>query len=503
MRRDGSVGVDRPYLTASAAVVVVMTLQTINQQWSGDFWEHAAVIRELAQRPWAPRHPLFGIDAPHPFLSPYSLAGGLIARAVALSPVTVLGGFGLLNLAALLVSFHLFVGHLLGPRSAFYGLLLTLVWWGFDPWRYSGFLHLNALGFTLAYPSIFAMWLTLLALYAAMRFFETRAARWAALVSLIGPLVLLVHPITSLVLAAGLVALSVGQFGRARLAVAGLGVAVSVASLAGVLLWPYYPWLALIQSGSAVYAEPNLAMYDDVLRRTWPILVALPLVVRRWARDPSDALAALVAMLGGLYALGAVLQNGPLGRVLPALAMSLHLVIADAVAHLEMRATTVTARRRFAAAVVIALLVGTANMAPGLVRAVPRALLPPALAADPRLERAIDLYGRIGSFIGPDDIVMADLNVSRHLPAFAGKVVAFIDPEAFVPDEHDRRQATNRYFSDISTEERRALAKRFGATFVVVDRRTTLITESLRLSLATLGEVVHDDGRLVVVKLAS
>jgi hypothetical protein len=43
------------------------------------------------------------------------------------------------------------LGRLLGnPHAAFYALVFTLVLWGLSPWRWSGFLNLNSLGFGLA-----------------------------------------------------------------------------------------------------------------------------------------------------------------------------------------------------------------------------------------------------------------------------------------------------------------------------------------------------------------
>jgi hypothetical protein len=58
---------------------VLMVLQTINGQWGGDSWEHAAVVRELASHPLHPVHPILLLDAPHSFYSPYALGIALIS----------------------------------------------------------------------------------------------------------------------------------------------------------------------------------------------------------------------------------------------------------------------------------------------------------------------------------------------------------------------------------------------------------------------------------------
>src|SRR5262249_16199011 len=151
-----------------------------------------------------------------------------------------------------------------------------------------------------------------------------------------------------------------------------------------------------------------------------------------------DGLGLFTLALSLLYAIGGVISNGPLGRVLPALVLGLHLSLADGVAGFEAGFRTAHARARLPylyPAIAIVVVFGLANVAPAPLRTIPRPLLPRSLRADPRLEREIDVYRPMASAIGDDDVVMADLNISRHVPAVAGKVVGFVDPEAFVPDE--------------------------------------------------------------------
>lgn len=503
------------YACLAAIVLAVMTLHTLNQQWAGDFWEHAAVVRELAARPWAPRHPLFAIDAPHPFFSPYSLTVALIARAGGIESPIALGAAGLVNLLLFLIAFRAFATSIIGAAGAFYGLLFTLVLWGLDPFRYSGFLHLNALGFVMAYPSVFAMALTMVALFALIRFTRDSQWRWGVLVAAVAPVVLVTHPITAVVLAAGLVAFSIRPAIREPARFAMLAGIVAATSLAGALLWPYYPWLTLIASGSETYAAPNLGIYEGVLQRTWPALAGLPFVVRRLLRDKFDGLALFTISLLLLYVVGWVIQNGPLGRVLAGAVLGLHLALADAVARLEAfdsdeprvaqaKAASSRARRRaLHAGIAIVTVAGVLNAMPALVRAVPRGLLPARFAQDPRLDRMIDVYRPLAGRVAQDAVVMADVNVSRHVPAFAGKVVGFIDPEAFVPDQTERREAVYRFFTDISSAERRAILDAYRAVFIVFDTKQSPLTPTARAALADLGEVSYEDGRLLLLRVAS
>jgi hypothetical protein len=145
------------YLLLSSVLVALMTSQTLNQQWSTDFWEHGAVVRELATHLLHPRHPLLPVDATHPYFSPYTVAVGALAKLLGMGPVGALSVAAVLNLVLFLVGFRLFVARLAAnPLAPFSALLFTLVLWGVSPWRWSGFLNLNSLGFGLPYPSMFA-----------------------------------------------------------------------------------------------------------------------------------------------------------------------------------------------------------------------------------------------------------------------------------------------------------------------------------------------------------
>jgi hypothetical protein len=112
------------------------------------------------------------------------------------------------------------------------------------------------------------------------------------------------------------------------------------------------------------------------------------------------------------------------------------------------------------------------------------------------------MYREAARHVGDDAVVLGDLNVSRFFPALAGKVVAFIDPEAFVPDHDDRRRAVTRFFCRISPDERRALAATYNVAFVAVDRRFKDLDPMVRSDIERIGSLVHDDGRLLLFRLA-
>src|SRR3989442_8811613 len=120
-------------------------------------------------------------------------------------------------------------------------------------------------------------------------------------------IVLLTHPITGIMLAAGLVAFSARPALERPGRFVALGAAALLASGVAAWLWPYYPWFRLIATGSETYAAPNLAMYDSPLSRTWPALLGAPFLARRLAADKLDGLGLFAVTLALLYPIGGVI----------------------------------------------------------------------------------------------------------------------------------------------------------------------------------------------------
>lgn len=154
------------YLWLCAGPTLVMLGATINMMWTDpDFWVWSGAIRELATHPFLPSHPLVAIDAADPYLGPYTLVLGLVAGVTTVEPVTVLAVAGILNLGLVFTG----VWRLASAMSSAQWCphltpVFTLVAWGWQPWRWSGYPNLNSLGFGLPYGSTFAYGVGLTAL---------------------------------------------------------------------------------------------------------------------------------------------------------------------------------------------------------------------------------------------------------------------------------------------------------------------------------------------------
>jgi hypothetical protein len=473
-------------------LVVFVAVRMPGAAQGGDFWQHSAAVRELATHPWHPLHPQLPLDAPTPFNSPYTLLAAALARGADLDAVTALSLMGVVNLALLLVGLHMFVRVVAPGRTdatAFYALLLTLFWWGADPWLYSGFFHVAVLGYVLPYPSTFAAALTLVALgldgAAGTR---TRPARAAATVGL-AALVLLAHPLTFLFLAAwlGAEAVTAGRDLARRIASTAVLLALAVGLAA---LWPYFPLLSLLTSESRVFDSGNEEMYEAVVQRTWPTLALVPIALSGLASRGRRTVALVLAGLTALYAFGGVAGRQSYGRVISYVVLLLHVEIAGTLAWLEGRMAAWPRWQRASAIAGFATVVAVLAWAP----------MRHLLLDEPVRDRS---YAFLQGLTGQYDVVLADADTSRIVPSFGGKVVGASHAFAWVPDQDARLADLARFFEAATTAGARLeiLARR-DVDHVLLGKSDTLPWQDIRSQLAPWGGVTHDDDAFVLVSRA-
>lgn len=447
-------------LVATALILLAAVAhRTWHHGFVSDFWEHAASVRALAERPLAPHHPMLDLAAPHEFLSPYALLLGLVVRLSGASAVTVLELAALANLVLFLAALSFFVRRLApgNPWAPVAALLCILFLWGEKAWFWSGFFHLAVLPLVAPYPSTVAAALVFLVLGFQLGAGNAppSAGRLAA-VALVFALVLLIHAITAVVLACGLMACWLhGTRVRPATVVrdaAGLGTALAAGAILA-LSWPYYPLGDLLfgTQGAAFHAA-NAGFARHVFARTWPAWLGIPALVVRVARDRRDPLVWWELGLVGAFGVGTWSGHDAAGRVVSFAVMvpqiALGVLIGEWLARWStpVRAWALTA----SCAVLLALAV------------VPRAW---------QAERPGYPTAFLAGHVGPDDVVLADPWTGFQVPAVAGKVIASRPPVVWIPDDPVRRRDLARFLAaDTSAEERRAILRRYGVRFLLVDK---------------------------------
>lgn len=473
-----------------------MVVQTWGQRWSGDYWAHRAAVLELSQDPWSPDHPFTGSELADPGLSPYTLVLGLAARVSPLGVADVLSGAALINVALFLIGLRRFVGRFSKAAMApFWTLIATLFLWGLAPWRWSGYLNANSIGFGLPYPSMFATALLLFALAALINFCDGGDRRQLAALVVLAPLAILSHPFTGAAMGVAGLAVVVSRLGAMPPRRVGELAGGSAVVAAAVLAWPLYPALDLL-GASGAYDGVHTPLYRLVGPRTVLALVAIPVLAVRWRANLRDPLALMAGGAAVIFVLGKLTERYSLGRILPLAMLALHVALGVWLAE---RAPALwrqgTSAQRLVSAVAggVVLIAGVIGCRAGLARAVPRALLPSSVADDPRLDADDAGLSFLGRETSPDDVALvATLEAARVSPALGAKVVApgYVAP--FIEDVDRRRADVARFFGSQSARERRLVIERYGASFVLFDMR-------FGTADGALGTVVHRDDRYVLV----
>jgi len=480
------------YVVLCLVVFSMSLFQTTNGQWYGDFWEHGAVVRELATHPIAPRHPQLLTDAPHEFFSPYALVIACVSRITGLGPVGALSFAGLFNLVFLLISLRLFVSRAFHREAtSFYGLLFILVLWGSSPWKYSGFLHLDVLGAVLPYPSSFAAALFFFSLWTSLRFLESQRPGWLLVLLLVSVVVLLTHPITALAVFVGLVALALGP-SRAGVDRA-LLVAVIPVSLLLASVWPYFPFLELILHEGAVYHGSNRVMYAQVLEQTLPGVIGLVALLWRVRLTWRDPLVLMFGGLGAIWAYGGLSGQWSYGRVIAYMMVVVQLALADEVARIESGERFGGSKRLlrwFGYGIVGAsVLLAVLNLGEGLKRSIPGQ------------QNWYSPYAFLSQHTEQYDVILSDILTSWPVPTFGGKIVATVHPLAFVRDHDARLRAVDMFpKNETSASERVEILRRYGVRFVLVNQRDRRWA-ALVGWLEGLGRRVYSGGGLVLIEL--
>lgn len=486
-----------PWLTRDRVRLLALTLGALAWctlfAWRGyfisDFWEHAAVVRELSVRPFSPRHPLLAVDATHAYFSPYLLAVALAARATGVSAISALATAGLVNLILLVLAFRRFLVRLLpqGEAAAPYALLFMFFLWGKDPWMWSGFLHIAMLGYDVSYPSTFAtagMFLSLSLLLDALD--RGRSLAFIGVAFLLA-LCVITHPPTAVVLVAGLVALFLARMNNRFLINGGLLVGAVVAGVAGAMAWPYFPVLQLFVDQPAEFHRWSLVFYQGVLAQVWPAMLALPVLIWRLRGSRRDPLVLFVAVLGVIYALGGITGRYGLGRVIAYIVVLSQVALGAAVATWESR---LPAQRRWLAA----WCTGTAIL--GLL-----AYTRPQHPSIRKYHRS--LWYDVGSMLAPvrpGEVVLTDSRTSYLVPALTGgRVVAWRHPIYWVPDHSQRRETQDRFFASATDSERRAVIARYRVSWVLLNRTEGNLSPAAEDGLLATGCIVAERGALILL----
>jgi hypothetical protein len=281
------------------------------------------------------------------------------------------------------------------------------------------------------------------------------------------PLIATSHPFTAIWTAAVGLGLVVGSAdGTNRRRVLALVAAAGAGALA--LAWPFYP-LAELPGTSRTFDASNAPMFAKVIERSF---LALPGVFALWLRvrtNRRDPLVLAFAASAAIYGLGWAVDRPTLGRVLPGIVLILHVALADLVARVLEEPSQRRRRSTAIAAVSVGVAVGAVGVASGLVRTVPRGLLPSVVTDRVTIESLVEDYRPITGAISSDDVLVASRPLALGSAAMGGKTIAPTAPAPFVDDLVERRLATATILDPgTSAAERNRVLQRYDVDWLVL-----------------------------------
>ena len=456
----------------SSIILLLMIGFLLTGERGEDFWEHSAVVRELATNPFSPNHPVLLVDMPHAFFSPYLLIVGLFARLVSLDSLQALFFAGLMNFVLFVLGLRYFVSTFVRhnvDHVAFYALLFILFFW--PTWAagmWSGFYHFKVFPYTLTYPATFAIGLTFFVLGSVHRAMDAR--QW---LSLVLPLVLttaviITHPTTALFTFIGIGAVSLHFFCQGWYRAIPVGAGIVVGSLLLTVVWPYYSFFDLMGANNPEFHAWSRHLYERLVLRLYALPIALafafPVIIARLRSNPGDALVWMMVGSLAVYLLAPLVGMQGAGRVLSQLAMTLQILLAISIAGMELRFRQGERRLLVPLGFIAVLTLAmntvhhvnirtsiTAGLAGGNVPTIRKSLA--GLLGE---RETYDDWKFLGNYVSQYDVVLAQLKTSWVQMTFGGKSVASIHPVHWVQDDLQRRADVEEFFAEFTPGQRRA-----------------------------------------------
>jgi hypothetical protein len=456
----------------AAFVVLWAVLVTLRHTWGGDFRLHLATLHTLSADLWTAKDPLVGEATGSPYYSPYTVLLGAITAVTGVHPRTVLEVAGIANVVLLLLALRRFCRHLGGgPFVPVLALVFTLLLWGLRPIEWSGFLGAYSVSWTMSYPSLLAAAIMFVLWDAYLRSREgPRGWRTPAVMVVLGALLVLIHPFTAVNTVIGLIAFALAR-PRALRDIRTLWlVAVALAVLLLVVLWPWSEVFSLFGAAGDFDAVHERLVTDVVrefgFKHYGLALVGLPALVTAARRPLGRELQVLFVISVAIIAMGALTGQYGLARAIPVAMLPLHLALAS---YLGTRMVArPMPRALYAGVVLLACAVGVYGESGGVIRAYWSDVSNTTLRAW-KSHEATTLYDSLMPGIRGGDVVMTDARLAaRQANARGAYTVRPAWPYPFVDEA--ARGRDNREFFDAKTspERRRAIADRYRVRCVLV-----------------------------------
>lgn len=451
---------------------------------SNDLFIHAATLEQLQMNFWAPRDPMVNENGlGNPYFSPYMVFWAAMAKATGLGAFVILRLGAIVNLALFLTGFGAFVGTLNDKKNApVYSLAAVFFLWGTGFLYWSGFISFPSLIASIAYPSTFAvgmglwLWAWLSRLINGTYGPQMRAAL-ALSIAVGGSLVVLSHQFTAVgvCIYAGFY---VARHHRKINPTMAIYFAVIVALvMAAIFLWP---WFNLLSSTGGVegFNAVHKSLYSDLTKRYALLIVAIPVLVHRLAKDKADPLVLTVLICLAVFVYGGVSGNYFLARIFPPVALLSQIAVGIAIAQWLGRGRT-QIQRLYAATACLAIACGVVFQS-GFVNLLVPGSYPSVLheTFGSRMTKGDYLWLTEHAAAG-DSVMTTNWDARAMAPGYGIFTVMTAWPDPFLGDVEQHRRADSQEFfrADTSPRRRAEIMEKYESQWVIAVGKDTAVLE--------------------------
>lgn len=457
-----------------AFIPIILKLPALN-----DLFVHAATLERLQQNFWRPRDPM--VNEPglgNPYFSPYMVFWAVFSKFTGLGTFTVLRFAATLNVLMLLLGIGGFVRTLSRNRWAPVAALACMFFlWGTAFIYWSGFISLPSLIASMAYPSTFAVGLTLLAWTALDRLLlDANLSTSMVIILSLGigigaATVMLSHQFTALGACTYAGFFLVRHFHIVRRRVWIALTLTTIIAILGIFLWPWYN-LFSASGGVSSFNDVHQPLYRDLTERYVLLLLALPALYGRLRSDHRDPLVWTVVLCGGIFAFGGITGQYFLGRIMPTAAMLSQIAVGIAIAR-SLQPHSHRWHRAYAVAIATALTAGLLFQS-GTINLIAPGSYPASLDDHFHSRMTKGNYKWLAQQVPFGDTVMtANWDARVMAPAYGIFTVmpAWPDP-TLGASEAQRRTNTKIFFrAGTPASKRSNLMKKYDAQWVIVTHK--------------------------------
>jgi len=496
----------RKYLFLVCYLIFRYAIYSTNGLWTGDFWEHSAVVRELTARPLNPLHPQLLLDSKHAFFTPYAFLVVALGWLLRVDSITALALCGALNLALLSYGLTLFIKSIDPVQSystSFYSMILILMFWGSDPWHFSGFYSFEAINSVLPYPSTFALGLSLLGLTIHSSQLISYSLRNQILLILICTIVLITHSLTAIFLLSGIVCQTL-TLSKLNKNILFRLVLLIVVIFCLVLFWPYFSMLKLMTGEGDVYHFANTPMYLNVIERIWPTILFAPIIILQLLQKKNWAIGLTLMSLLLIYIFGYLSNKYSYGRSIAFILLLTNILLAQRIVEIECYLKkNLIVWLTFKTIVVFVLLLCTifwVKQNASRILTIGNSVYLGRTISDQITYKDL-LF--ISSYITEKDQILANVEASWIIPSLGGKVVATDHPLAFVPDWYTRKWLVMEFFnSETSSKRRLEIFHKYQPNLLLINKSNILNWNSILNQFTTemKGLIIFDNEKYILLK---